>query len=412
VLVPDGEAIFGTVVQAAAALARAGHVPEAVVVGIENTDRLRDLSPPGIPVSGNDGRGRGDLFLRFLASELVPALETELRGGGPAVIVGHSSGGLFAHYALSLAPDVIPAAVALDAPMHLGDGAAADLLADARAPRTRAVTLVSLESRFGWQEAEWERLMERAPEGWMLERATLEGEDHGSVVWPGSYRGLKAVFADYSTVASSRVTPAERLRRFDGGPFGEVPSTPPPAELLARAATDLIGARVLEEAARTIERLSSAYGDMEVVRDLRARLEVARSEPLEGPTLEEMRAAPPPEAETLAPLLGRWEGYLRREGASGTTPLTLTLRMEEGRPVGSISVGSTPPRAIEYVAADGSSFAVGYMNGMRPRGMLVYEGAVEGDIFEGDFVLRGVVYRLPDGRQLPRTLFRLERDAR
>jgi len=55
ILVLDGEAIFGSAVQAAAALASAGHMPEAVIVGVENTDRLRDLAPPGIPVSGNDG---------------------------------------------------------------------------------------------------------------------------------------------------------------------------------------------------------------------------------------------------------------------------------------------------------------------------------------------------------------------
>jgi len=75
-------------------------------------------------------------------------------------------------------------------------------------------------------------------------------------------------------------------------------------------------------------------------------------------------------------------------------------------------VGSTPPRVIEYLAVTDSTLQVGYMNGMRPRGMLVYEGWVSGDVFEGEFVLRGVVFRLPGGRELPRTTFRLQRIPR
>ena len=66
--------------------------------------------------------------------------------------------------------------------------------------------------------------------------------------------------------------------------------------------------------------------------------------------------------------------------------------------------------ALEHIAAFGDEYHLGYMNQMRPRGMLMYEGIIEDGVFEGEFVLRGVVFRLPDGRPLPRTSFRLVKD--
>ena len=39
----------------------------------------------------------------------------------------------------------------------------------------------------------------------------------------------------------------------------------------------------------------------------------------------------------------------------------------------------------------------------------MYEGTIENGVFEGGFVLRGVVFRMLDGSEIPRTRFYLER---
>jgi hypothetical protein len=39
----------------------------------------------------------------------------------------------------------------------------------------------------------------------------------------------------------------------------------------------------------------------------------------------------------------------------------------------------------------------GHMNGMRPMGMIVFEGRRNGDVLEGDHQFRGIVLPLPDG---------------
>ncbi len=62
-LVLDGEALFPSAVAVTTALAAAGQVPEMLVVGLPNTNRLRDLTPPGLSVSGSSRNEGGARFL-------------------------------------------------------------------------------------------------------------------------------------------------------------------------------------------------------------------------------------------------------------------------------------------------------------------------------------------------------------
>jgi predicted alpha/beta superfamily hydrolase len=86
-------------------------IPEFVVAAVPNVDRLRDLSHESIgeiwPTSGG-----ADNFLSFLTDELVPWLDAEFRTTGYRVIVGGSSAGRFAAFALLKAPAVFDAAIA------------------------------------------------------------------------------------------------------------------------------------------------------------------------------------------------------------------------------------------------------------------------------------------------------------
>ena len=51
----------------------------------------------------------------------------------------------------------------------------------------------------------------------------------------------------------------------------------------------------------------------------------------------------------------------------------------------------------------------GQMNGMRPMGMIVYHGRVDGEVLEGEQRFRGIVLPLPDGHMPPDFHFRLVR---
>jgi len=107
----DAEAQFEHTSATAAFLARNGFMPEVIVVGVQNTDRTRDLSPsrdPEFPTSGG-----ADRFLEFLETELVPFVESGFRTVPFRIFAGHSAGGNFAFHAMRVRPDLFQAVIAV-----------------------------------------------------------------------------------------------------------------------------------------------------------------------------------------------------------------------------------------------------------------------------------------------------------
>lgn len=75
-------------------------LPPLVLVGIENTNRVRDMTPverPDLYVGG----GGSPAFLRFLETELVPFVEARWRVAPTRILYGESYGGLFVIDALA-----------------------------------------------------------------------------------------------------------------------------------------------------------------------------------------------------------------------------------------------------------------------------------------------------------------------
>ncbi len=77
---------------------RAGQMRPVIVVGIENTERRRDMTGPTdvesdrkiAPRVGGSAR-----FLAFIRDELMPVIARQVRGNGQNAIVGESLAGLF-----------------------------------------------------------------------------------------------------------------------------------------------------------------------------------------------------------------------------------------------------------------------------------------------------------------------------
>ncbi len=97
---PDGgmDEDFPHVTSDIDAAIRAGQMRPVIVVGIENTERRRDMTgPTGV---GSDRKiaprvGGSDKFRTFLRDELMPEINRRVRGNGRTAIVGESLAGLF-----------------------------------------------------------------------------------------------------------------------------------------------------------------------------------------------------------------------------------------------------------------------------------------------------------------------------
>lgn len=109
----DGEAQFYSTVGMVQQLSQAngnGMLPEMIVVGIENTNRLRDLVPSNQTAKPNP-------FINFISEELMPYINKNYKTAPYNVLIGHSLGGLTVIDVLTNHTQLFNAYIAIDPSM-------------------------------------------------------------------------------------------------------------------------------------------------------------------------------------------------------------------------------------------------------------------------------------------------------
>src|SRR5690606_11071692 len=101
----DGDGHFRHASGAVAFLAANGRIPPMIEVGIGNSDRTRERTPPTADPAMRKGSGGADRFLQFISDEVVPYVEANNRTIGHRVLAGHSFGGLFGLHSLVTRPE-------------------------------------------------------------------------------------------------------------------------------------------------------------------------------------------------------------------------------------------------------------------------------------------------------------------
>jgi hypothetical protein len=199
----DGGQNLLTTVSAARALASAGRMPPVIVVAIVNTRRDRDFTPNLVRTSelppGVETIGGADAFLRFIATELVPAVDAKYRTHPMRTIIGHSLGGLFAMRALATSPNVFRGYLTIE-PSLWWDARepVAEILDSLRVRPALIGRLVAVEgtSDEGWKP-DWAALTKDAPAHFRTSFIHIENESHENLPYRGIYEGLAALFSDY-----------------------------------------------------------------------------------------------------------------------------------------------------------------------------------------------------------------------
>ncbi len=125
---PDGGIAedFPHITNTVDALIREGAIAPVIVVGIENTQRRRDLT--GETAVAEDRKvapvvGGSRAFREFVASELMPEIERRYRCTGERAIVGESLAGLFVVETLFEAPDLFDRYIAMSPSLWWNDHA-------------------------------------------------------------------------------------------------------------------------------------------------------------------------------------------------------------------------------------------------------------------------------------------------
>jgi hypothetical protein len=416
-LVLDGEALFAPTAAAVAWLSEVGHMPESIVVGIENTNRLRDLTPPGLSVSGSSAHEGGERFLDFLQNELLPALRAQYRGGPLSVLMGHSSGAILATYAAAARAEAFPFIVALDTPIYLGDNWLASRLIERPArPTEPPLRYVSIESKFGWPDRAWREWVRSAPRSWRLQRERLAAESHESMPLLGMYAGLRRIFDDYSMVGDSRQPACRRLDSYRDLTPAYGMELPPPSLLLREAIDDALVAGEASSAQRALDGLVAAYGAPPDRRELAARIAALAKRPPPTETVESLLAAPMPAPGDARDYLGEWRGEMWIAPESRAA-IGLRLSVVEGQTRGDFVTWSEPGveevQKLQYLRVTPDGLHFGFLNETRPRAVCIYEGVLRGGVLEGQMRFGGIAdFRLQDGRTPPVLHFLLRRASK
>ncbi len=410
-VVADGDFLTTPVAVASDELARNGQIPESVIVGIENfgatagmssdVKRVYDLTPPGLSVSGSNLNQGGDLFLDFIEKELLPAVDRQFRTAAPRAFVGVSSGAILATYAAATRSTYC-AVVALDPPINLDDNWLAKKMTGRTSTGTSPVRYASLEAKFGWPDSEWKTLVAKAPASWRLYHEKFQLEGHETMWMLGAYIGLRQVFGEYSRL-SAPDSPATSILPYYAK-LGEAlgGSVLPPKRVLQDVTNDLLAQGRGAAAKEAYNMLVSGYGAPANGAELLGKIAEVERRPAPAETVEGLLGTPFPTPEEARAFIGDWVGDIWLGDNRPAKPRkTLRISVENGRVIAEILDPGAPEemraRRVEYLRVTDKGLTYGFMNGMRPRGVAMFEGTLTGDTLSGKMRFGGVAFDEPAG---------------
>lgn len=198
----DGPGHFRHTVGTMDFLADTGRIPPMIIVGVANTNRTRDLTPP-ILLSKDDrfkNGGGADNFLTFFEKELIPYIEKNYRTQPYRVFSGHSFGGLFAIHTFLTKPELFNAYISVSPSLWWDDQR---LISDAKNYFEKTKSLEN--TLFVSMAAEGDRMLNpynefvksakgHHIEGLLFSSKEFSDEDHGSTVLRSHYFGLKQIW--------------------------------------------------------------------------------------------------------------------------------------------------------------------------------------------------------------------------
>jgi pimeloyl-ACP methyl ester carboxylesterase len=375
VVILDGESYFALAVGVCRFMSMNRLMPEAVVVGLHNSDRRRDMTPPDLSLP-DIGKGNGAAFLAFLEEELLPVLKSSYRLLPLRILVGHSHGGLIACYAISERPNLFRWYLLVDAPVTLGNGVSEKRLENFLGAHPGLTgKMISIERSFGWTDDSWRVLGSKAPKSFVLTRFRMPEETHSTMFLPALYEGLKRLFKDIMAREDGLTTYAEMKSRYDSLSEAYGYRVAIPFLVLMDAAEDQLMAGRPGEASDLVEAVKKQFGDSPETAAFEKWIKALQENPLEE-TYDQILASLPPTADQIKPFLGTWKAVIQSHSPNG---VEITFEIHDGKAVArhrefdESGAEVTPILGnIAYLRMrDKDMIEWGYMNGMRPRTMII-----------------------------------------
>jgi len=174
-----------------------------IVVGIENTDRRRDLvGPTSVPEEKEIAprAGGADRFRQFLRDELKPEIARRYRVTSEAALVGESFAGLFVLETLFVEPALFDTYIAVDPSVwwnqqSLVKSAAERFASWSAAPKELYLATADSELTQDGAAMVLAAFREHAPPGLTIHHAPMPEERHGTIFPVAALRAFRMLFA-------------------------------------------------------------------------------------------------------------------------------------------------------------------------------------------------------------------------
>jgi uncharacterized protein len=179
-----------------------GTMRPSLLVGIENTQRRRDLTGP---TENDEDRkiapvvGGSEAFRKFMRQELMPQVRARYRTTDETAIVGESLAGLFVLETLLREPDLFDTYIAIDPSLWWNNQSlvhkAADLLR-ARPGLKKSLYFASSDERGIAENSQKlaDILGKEAPPGLHWHYEKMPEEKHSTIFHPAAQKAFRAVF--------------------------------------------------------------------------------------------------------------------------------------------------------------------------------------------------------------------------
>ncbi len=177
-----------------------------VLVGIENTERRRDMTGPTLNATDKKIAprvGGSAAFRRFIRDELMPEVKKRYRVTPESAIVGESLAGLFVLETFFLEPDLFDTYIAFDPSLWWNDHKMVDETSTKLRSNPRSNKTIFIVSS-GEDTAEFTQrfadiLSQHSGSDIRLHYEKMPREKHSAIYHPAALKAFRAVFAPVAT---------------------------------------------------------------------------------------------------------------------------------------------------------------------------------------------------------------------
>ena len=248
--------------------ASAGTMPEMILVGIQNTNRTRDLTPTKTERADSGG---GDKFLDFIEQEVLPLVDKTYRTEPYRIFAGHSLGGLTVVYTMLSRPQLFGGYIAASPVLHWDNNfliKKSDQLFKSQKEFKKSlfISLGDEPDYLNGFNSYKDLLKKNPPDGFDYEFQHWTDEDHGSVVMRTYLAGIRKIFEGWRigtsilNLAALRSHYAKLSKRFGY-------EIKPPENIVNQFGYALLRADKVDEAVEAFEENVKLYPDSANVYD-------------------------------------------------------------------------------------------------------------------------------------------------